>query len=461
MEIGVWRRRAVAACLYNAEAVGTGFVPVCPNSSTLLDMTSLPRMISVLQAFPETPPVDVPTVLRGELHVLGNRVRPGDSIAIGVGSRGIAGLHDVLIALIAELKKLGTNPFLIPAMGSHGGATADGQREVLASYGITEESMSVPIRDSMDVEKIGETPSGVPVYCSREALNASGILLVNRIKPHTDFFGNIGSGLLKMSVIGLGKRMGATAMHLAATQLGYENVLRAMSRVVLDNCRLLGGIALLENQRHQLAELKFLPHEMMATAEDALLVRARAWMPMLPFRDIDLLIVDRIGKDISGAGMDPNVIHRSVHGYSSLYEPTKGGKDSVDQTHIRRIFVRGLTTETHGNAIGIGMADVTTHRLVQEMDMHKTSINALTALTPQSAKIPIAFGNDQDAIESMLRSLPISDWSHANVVRVRDTLSVANMSISESLWNQYRDRGDLLPQSELSAPHFDEYGNLD
>lgn len=430
-------------------------------SKALNEMSSLPRMISVLQSFPETPPIDVSNALAAELRLLSGRVKTGDSIAIGVGSRGIAGLNEVLSTLIEFLKQNGSKPFLIPAMGSHGGATPAGQRGVLASYGITEETMTVPIRDSMEVEKIGETPAGVPVYCSREALDADGILLVNRIKPHTDFFGNIGSGLLKMSVIGLGKRMGATTMHLAATQMGYENVLRSMSQVVLDRCRLIGGVALLENQRHQLAQVQFVPHEAMATAEDQLLARARAWMPLLPFENIDLLIVDRIGKDISGAGMDPNVIHRSVHGYSSLYEPEGGSIHDKNRVHIRRIFVRGLTTETHGNAIGIGMADVTTRRLVRDMDLNKTSINALTALTPQSAKIPIAFDTDREAIESMLHSLPITNWGDAKVVRIRDTLSVAHMQISESLWNDYRNQGSLIPLDELHTLGFDEHGDLD
>ncbi len=355
-------------------------------------------------------------------------------------------------AVLAAIRSAGGEPFIIPAMGSHGGATPEGQREVLASYGITEAAMGVPIRDSLEVREVGATSDGVPVFCSTEAFAADGIVLVNRIKPHTDFFGTLGSGLLKMCVIGLGKRTGATAMHLAATQHGYERVIRAMAAVLLENAPVLGGIAILENQFHDTARLLAIPRHEMATAEDALLVEARALMPLLPFDEIDLLIVDRIGKNISGAGMDPNVINRSVHGYDSL--PMRGDRTAP---FIRRIFVRGLTAETHGNAIGIGMADATTTRLVREMDLRATTINSLTALTPQSAKIPIAFETDREAIERMLASLPLTDPRAARIVRIADTLSLAEMEVSEPLWNG---ASTLTALSEPREAAFDAEGNL-
>ncbi len=416
----------------------------------------LPRMIRVRQKFDPTPPVAIHEALYTQLPKLCSPIKPRARIAVGVGSRGITHLSNIVNETLEWLHDMGAKPFIIPAMGSHGGATLEGQLEVLASYGITEESMGVPILGSLEVKPVGTTEDGVTVYCSTDALEADGILLVNRIKPHTDFFGTLGSGLLKMCVIGLGKRTGATAMHLAATQFGYEKVIRGMAGVIIKKTPLIGGVAILENQFHDTAKIVVIPREEMESAENELLVEAKALMPFLPLEEIDLLIVDRIGKNISGAGLDPNVINRSIHGYNSL--PMRGDHSAP---FIRRIFVRGLTPETHGNAIGIGMADVTTNRLVRAMDLNKTNINSLTALTPQSAKIPIAFDTDREAIERMLMSLPLSSSTAARIVRIADTLSVAEMEISEPLWDEIKLRKNVVAMNELLEMVFNEDGNLD
>lgn len=418
-------------------------------------MSTLPAFIRVRQNFPASETVDIPISIAAEFSKLRDTIQPGQRIAVGVGSRGITNLSQIVSAVLVELRRCGAEPFIIPAMGSHGGATPQGQRELLAGYGVTEESMGVPIRDSLDVQQIGETSDGVPVYCSIEALSSDGILLVNRIKPHTDFFGTLGSGLLKMCVIGLGKRVGATAMHLAATQFGYERVIRAMASVLIDHAPVIGGIAILENQHHDTAKLIGIPRGQMTTAENALLDEAKRLMPLLPLDEIDLLIVDAIGKNISGAGMDPNVINRSIHGYDSL--PQRGDRPSP---FIRRIFVRGLTPETHGNAIGIGMADATTARLVHETDTRITNINSLTALTPQSAKMPMAFENDREAIERMLASLPLADSRDAKIVRIADTLSLAEIEISEPLWSKVASSQGLTPIGTLRDMVFDADGNI-
>lgn len=415
----------------------------------------LPRIVRIRQNFARTPPVDIEATIATELGKLRGGIRQGARIAVGVGSRGITHLAAIVASALREIRGAGAEPFIIPAMGSHGGATPTGQREVLASYGITEATMEVPIRDSLEVREVGRSADGVPVFCSTAALAADGIILINRIKPHTDFFGTLGSGLLKMCVIGLGKRTGATAMHLAATQYGYEQVIRGMASVLLGNAPVLGGIAILENQFHDTARLIAIRRDEMETAEDALLVEARALMPLLPFDEIDLLIVDRIGKNISGAGMDPNVINRSIHGYDSL--PLRGDRPSP---FIRRIFVRGLTPETHGNAIGIGMADATTARLVREMDSRTTNINSLTALTPQSAKIPMTFDTDREAIERLLASLPLPDPRGARIVHIADTLSLAEMEVSEALWSEVRERPELAVIREANDVIFDADGNL-
>ena len=380
-------------------------------------------------------------------------LKPGARIAVGVGSRGITSLAEIVQGVIEQLRAAGAQPFNFPAMGSHGGATPEGQSELLAGYGVTEAAMGVPIRASLEVRQVGETADGAPVFCSIEALAADGIVLINRIKPHTDFSGELGSGLLKMSVVGLGKRAGAAAMHMAASQLGHERAIRTMAGVLLRTAPILGGVAILENQFHETARLVVLRRDEMATGEDALLAESRRLMPLLPFDEIDLLIVDRIGKNISGTGMDPNVIQRSIDGYSSLLR-----RDGRPSPFIRRIFVRDLTPETHGNAIGIGLADLTTTRLVRAMDTRVSFINALTALTPQSAKLPIYFDSDREAIERAIASLP--NPAAARIVRIADTLSLVELELSEAMWIEAKERPEISAISELRELRFDAEGNL-
>jgi hypothetical protein len=414
-----------------------------------------PRMIQARQTFPSTPPVDIISTVARELEPLRPRLKPGARIAVAVGSRGITNLQSIVSAVIEFLKKGGAYPFIIPAMGSHGGATPEGQAGILAEYGITEPNLGVPIKASLEVKLLGKSADDVEVYCSTEALQSDGILLVNRIKPHTDFQGNLGSGILKMSVIGLGKRTGAAAMHVAANWHGHERVIRNVATVMLQSAPILGGLAILENQFHETAKLTLLPPENIAAREEALLLESRALFPTLPFEEIDLLIIDQIGKNISGAGMDPNVIGRSVHGYSSALP--RGPRPAP---FIRRIFARDLTPETHGNAIGIGFADFTTTRLVRAMDLKSTYINSLTSMTPQGAKIPIYFETDREVLRHALTSLAIPEVKAAKVVRIRNTLSLFDLQFSE----QYVVEG-IAPKNLECELHpepmeFDPSGNL-
>jgi hypothetical protein len=417
--------------------------------------STLPRMFGVRQMFPPTPPLDLRAVLESQFAGLRRRLWPGARIAVSVGSRGIAHLSEIAQILVEQLQAAGARPFILPAMGSHGGATPDGQREVLATYGVTEANLKVPIRSSLEVRQIGTSEDGVPVYCSVDALDSDGIVLVNRVKPHTDFFGTLGSGLLKMSVIGLGKHAGALAMHRAASRLGHERILRGMARVVLAGTPVLGGLAILENQFHETARLAVLLNEEIESGETALLTEARTLMPLLPFEDIDLLIVDQLGKNISGAGMDPNVIGRGVQGYSGSLQ-----RDQQPSPFIRRLFVRDLTQETHGNAIGIGLADVTTTRLVRAMNPQVTAINALTALTPQSAKVPIHFETDREAIERTLDSLALAEGESPRVVRIRDTLSVSQLQVSDGLAEEVSKNSQLKVTSASATMEFTPDGNL-
>jgi hypothetical protein len=315
--------------------------------------------------------------------------------------------------------------------------------------------MGAAIHPSMEVRQIGTSDEGAPVLCSVEALGADGIVLVNRVKPHTDFTGALGSGIVKMSVIGLGKHAGAAAMHVVASRVGYEKAIRGIARVVLGTAPIICGVAILENQFHDTARLVVLPHEEIVTIEEELLGEARKLMPLLPFDEIDLLIVDHLGKNISGAGMDPNVTGRWVHGYS-----TSLMREGRPSPFIRRIFVRDLTLETHGNAIGIGFADVTTSRLVRAMDQRSTYINAFTALSPQGAKIPIHFETDREAIDLALTSLAIPDTRAARVVRIADTLSLANLEVSEAYDEEIKQTPGVTGVSGLCEMRFDAEGNL-
>jgi hypothetical protein len=414
-------------------------------------------MLAVRQKFPVSPPLDLATAVRNEFrsqNVLA-RLKPGARIAVAVGSRGITNIKTIVAEVVASLQTAGARPFIIPAMGSHGGATPEGQAGVLETYGITEQSMGVPIRASLEVERIGASTDGVDVYCSVEALRSDGIVIVNRVKPHTDFSGTHGSGVMKMIVIGLGKRTGAATCHGAAARLGFERVIRGVARVTLNHAPILCGVAIVENQFHETGRIAVLKPAEIETGEKELLDEARRLLPRLPVDDIDLLIVDRLGKNISGSGMDPNVTGRWVHGYS-----TSLAEDNRQSPRIRRIFVRDLTPETHGNAIGIGFADLTTTRLVNAMDKRVTYVNALTSLTPHGAKIPIHFDTDRECISHALASLAIPDTRQAKVVRIADTLSLANLELSEAYTELVRQRADLEILGSPQEMRFDEQAEL-
>src|SRR5438876_1564986 len=418
---------------------------------------SFPRMLAIRQKFPVSPRLDIPAVVQHEFRAqkVLSRLQPGAQIDVAVGSRGMTSIKDIVAAVLDELKAAGAKPFIIPAMGSHGGATPEGQIGVLESYGITEHSVDVPIRASMEVERLGTSADGVEVFCSVEALRSEGIVIVNRVKPHTDFTGTHGSGVMKMIVIGLGKRTGAATCHGAAARLGLERVIHGIARVTLRRAPILCGVAIVENHFHDTARIAVLKPDEIEVREKELLDEARQLMPRLPFDDIDVLIVDRIGKNISGSGMDPNVTGRWVHGYS-----TSLADDNRQSPRIRRIFVRDLTPETHGNAIGVGFAAIQPPRLVNAMDKRVTYVNAMTSLTPHGAKIPIHFDTDRQAIEQALASLAIPDVRQAKVVRIADTLSLVNLEVSEAYASLVTQRPDLETVGSPRELTFDEAGCL-
>jgi hypothetical protein len=419
--------------------------------------TAFPRMLRLRQRLPHADPLDFRAALGAQVEqrqVLAT-LKAGARVAVAVGSRGIANVPAIVAALLDLLRCSGFRPFILPAMGSHGGATAEGQRSILAEYGITESAMGVPIHDSMDVTELGRTSDGIAVWTSAVALAADGVVLVNRVKPHTDFGGGLGSGLVKMSVVGLGKRQGAVAFHAAAARTGHASVLRSLAQVTLTKLPIIAGVAVIEGFHHETAKLEVLRTPDILTREHELLAEAARLLPRLPFDDIDLLVIDQIGKNISGTGMDSNVTGRYVDGYRSSL-----GQSAGDGPTIRRIVVRGLTAETRGNAIGIGMADFTTARLVQSTDLDATFTNALTALSVQAAKIPIYFPSDRETLARALDSLGLADPREARIVRIRDTLSLGELEVSEALGETIPGRSDLERLSEPAEIRFDAHGNL-
>jgi len=414
-----------------------------------------PRMLRARQILPASPTLDLARVLSDEFQRTGllAPLASGARVAVAVGSRGISQQSRILRAVIDCLRQAQLEPFIVPAMGSHGGATAEGQLRLLADYGMTPDSLGVPFEADMTADLVGSTDDGTSVFTSRAARQGAAILLVNRVKPHTDFGGTIGSGLLKMAVVGLGKHAGALAFHRTAQRIGHIHALESMARVALTRSRILGGVAILEDQRHQTARLEVVPGSELESAEPRLAAEAGRLMPRLPLAEMDVLVVDRIGKNLSGTGMDPNVIGRMIHGYSLIENELPANP------RIRRIIVRDLTPESHGNATGIGMADFTTTRLVEALDPVATYTNALTALSLQGSKIPIHFATDRETLAAALFSLGRDNTREATVVRIADTLSLEDVQVSEACRPAITD--PVWHLLEPSAPMtFDSAGNL-
>jgi len=376
-------------------------------------------------------------------------IRPGMTVAVGAGSRGIANYDTIVRIICDELKRLGASVFIVPAMGSHGGATDAGQLDVLGHYGITEQSMGVPIRSSMEVVELGRTGEFV-VYQDRHAAGADAIVLVNRIKPHTDFHGPIESGLMKMATIGLGKQKGAHQFHQATVSLGHADALLTIGRAVLKLSKIAFGVGIVENQLHGTSAIVGLPAATLEQDEMKLLEQARRLMPRLPFDEVDLLIVDEMGKNLSGSGLDTNVIRRDADG--SFIKP--------GAHPVRRIYVRSLHPLSYGNAAGIGMADFIHDRLLQAMDPKATWVNAITALMPGNARVPIHFPTDREALETAMQTFGRAQPANSKFLWIKNTLSCEGVLASAAYLNETRGRSDLAQQSELAPLAFDARGDL-
>ncbi len=414
-------------------------------------MIRLPRQLLVEPRLAHFPLPDPIAELTARLSGWQGEAWAGRRVAVGVGSRGITHIAEVARTVVGWLRAQGAEPFVMPAMGSHGGGTPDGQRELLESYGVTEASVGAPIETAMDVVEVGRSPAGIDVVLSTLALQADAVVLVNRVKPHTDFdSAQIGSGIRKMCAIGLGKAEGAFRCHWAASTLGHERVLLDVSAHVLERLPRLYGVALIEDGAHALARIELLRGHEVAAREPELLRLAREWMPALPFPEIDVLIVDEIGKNISGTGMDTNIIGRGVD-----LRPMANSR-----SEIRAIYVRGLTPESHGNAIGIGLADIVSTRLVEAMDPAITYTNAVSAMTPATARISINFPTDARCLEAALR-VSGADAGTPRIVRIRHTLALDRIVVSEAFLPAIEASGDLEVLVPPSEWRFDADGNFD
>jgi hypothetical protein len=410
-------------------------------------------MLLVRQNFPDRSIKDIPGEVQRTLASSGfaARLQPGSRVAIGVGSRGIANIATIVRSVVAYWKDCGMRPFIFPAMGSHGAATAEGQADVLAHYGIDERGVGCPIISQLEVVPLGQTAEGIEAYMDRRAFESDGVMLVGRVKWHTDFAGKIESGLYKMMAIGLGKFAGAQRYHTYAYRMGIEAVIRSVGRQVLKSGKILGGLAILEDANHNTGMVEAVPVENMEQREEELLALVKSWAGRIPVAELDLLIVDEIGKNISGAGLDTKVINRSIH---VEYNPWQNAP------RIERIFVRDLSALTYGNGVGIGMADVIHDRILEKIDWTPTHINSLTASTPTAIRTPIHFTSDRECIERIAPTVGKFDTRELKIGWIRNTMELGKLALSENLLPEIRQNPALEVLGPACELEFDAAGDL-
>lgn len=412
-----------------------------------------PKMIRIRQRFDCPRVADIPGTVEAELSKLqlSNKVRPGQTIAITAGSRGIANIATITRAIVDHCHRLGAKPFIVPAMGSHGGGTAEGQAGILAGYGITAATMGCPVRASMETVIVDSLAQGVPVHFDKLASQADHVIVAGRVKPHTGFVGEIESGLHKMMLIGLGKHEGAKIYHRAIMDYSWLEIVEAVAGSVLRKCRILCGVGIVENAYDETALIEAVRPEEFGPRERDLLRMAREWMPRLPFRKVDLLIVDEIGKNISGSGMDTNVVGRKYNDHKAT---------DRDDYKIKTIFVRGLTEETHGNACGIGMCEFTNQRTVDAIDKKITAINAITGGHCPIAMVPIHYDTDREVLEQALTTVGLVAPENARVVQIPNTLHLREVLVSASHRAEIEANPDLTIIDDARDMDFDAGGNL-
>lgn len=414
---------------------------------------SLPRMIRVQQKFARPQVADIEGTVEKELSSLRlqHKVQRGQTVAITVGSRGVTNIALIAKTVCEHVRRLGGVPIIIPAMGSHGGATAAGQRQLIEEYGVTEEYTGAEIRSSMETVVVAETEQGVPVHFDKNAFACDHLIVMGRIKPHTMFVGDIESGLHKMMLIGLGKHNGAWTYHKAIKEFSFDQIIRSVAAKVLEKCKVLCGLAIVENAYDETGLIAAVAPADFYEREKLLLAKAKEWLPRLPFSEVDLVIIDRIGKNISGTGMDANIVGRKFNDHAGT---------ELDMARCKRIFIRDLTEQTHGNACGIGMCEFTTNRLVQAIDMDITRVNCITAGHPTAAMIPIAYETDREAVEAALQTIGLTPPEKARVIHIADTLHLETVRVSEAFEREFTGRADLQRLSQPEPMAFDATGNL-
>ena len=409
------------------------------------------HLLLVRQHFPDRRLPDVRAEARAQLEEsnLASRLRPGARVAIGVGSRGIANITDIVSSVVQYWRDYGMAPFIFPAMGSHGAATAEGQAHVLGRYGITEASIGCPVISRADVVSVGRTGDGIDVFMDATAHDADAVMIVARVKWHTNFDGRIESGLMKMLSIGLGKFAGAHQYHAHAQRLGLEHVIRTAGRQVLQSGKIIGGVAILEDAHHNTAKIEAVAAESVEARDEHNLALVKSWMPRLP-SDVDVLTVDEMGKDISGPGMDAKVVNR---GQNSEYNAWPG------LPSIGRIFVRELSSGTYGNAVGIGMADVTTDRLVRSIDWEPTRVNALSSGVPARIRVPVHFSTDRECLDWVSRTVGKVDLTTVTYAWIRNTLQLHLLAVSPNLRPAVETQPQMVIEGDVEV-RWDDDQNL-
>jgi len=409
--------------------------------------------VPVRQHFPNRALTDIPGAVRSELEssALASRLRPGSRIALALSSRGIANSPEIIRAIVDFWQTKGFHPFLAPAMGSHGGGTAEGQAATLAHYGIIEATMGCPVVSSLDVISLGSGEHGIEAFMSLDAWLSDAVFLINRVKWHTSFAGALESGLTKMIAIGLGKVDGARTAHSHARRLGMEAVIRSVGSHLIATGKILGGLAILEGSSHETARLAVLPAETLMEREEELLALAKSWMPRIPVPAVDILIVDEIGKNISGTGMDLKVVNRGNQGQ---YNPWQ------DTPKIERIFIRSLSPQSAGNAVGMGLADVIHDAVLERVNVQMGRVNAMTSGALATVRTPLHFASDRECIELLAATVGKLDPKDVTMAWIRNTIELGTLALSENL----RDEIGANPMLEITGSAFplqyDSAGNL-
>jgi hypothetical protein len=416
-------------------------------------MSNFPPIFRLRQKFARPRVADIAHEVQARLaHLeLHRRVQPGQSVAITAGSRGIANIAEILRAAVDHFRSLGAEPFLVPAMGSHGGGTAEGQRQVLEACGITETSVGCPIRSRMETAIVGRAAEGFPLHIDAAACAADHVLVCGRVKPHTSLAGDFQSGLLKMLLIGLGKQIGANIYHRAIEDYGFDHIVRSAARQVVEKCRVVAGLAIVENAYDETALIEAVEPARFEVRETQLLAVSRELMARLPFDAADVLVIDRIGKNISGVGFDPNVVGRKFNDHQAVEGETP---------KVKRICLRSLTPESHGNAVGLGMAEFCRTQLLREMDPRTTRINSLTSGHLAAGMTPLDYETDREMLEAALGTIGLVEPSNARLLRIADTLDLAEVECSAAYLEAARGRSDLEILEEPREMEFDAAGNL-